>query len=239
VSNLRYHEVLDNLAAIAANPATLPYFSVITAGGTQITDMGQASPSTVFDRTGFMSQTVGLQGSRSVQENWTTDPVKDPERLAAIRCVLLVALGTHPDDCGECHEELTKFKVLDQLAKIPPGWLHLGCKKDVPKDACYVGRCGQRYVWVSYDGLEGLTRLTLVIMDIATVEMASLAPDTKQVDKYYYYDDGSLKTVEKYTVPVTQDEKSVGTTSPPVFKLRKDSGNFSSLRSLIQLQRGR
>jgi hypothetical protein len=27
----------------------------------------------------------------------------------------------------------------------PPGWFHLGNKRDVPKDACYVGRYGDRY----------------------------------------------------------------------------------------------
>ena len=33
-----------------------------------------------------------------------------------------------------------------------PGWFHVGRKKDVPRDACYVGRHGQRYVWVGPEG---------------------------------------------------------------------------------------
>jgi hypothetical protein len=42
----------------------------------------------------------------------------------------------------------------------PPGWYHLGCKRDVPKDACYVGRWGDRYAWVTADGMPQLARFT-------------------------------------------------------------------------------
>ena len=46
----------------------------------------------------------------------------------------------------------------------PPGWFHLGCKKDVPKDACYVGRYGDRYAWVTADGVPGLSRFTVAVL---------------------------------------------------------------------------
>lgn len=42
----------------------------------------------------------------------------------------------------------------------PPGWYQIGCKKDVPKDACYVGRWGDRYAWVTGDGMPQLARFT-------------------------------------------------------------------------------
>ena len=42
----------------------------------------------------------------------------------------------------------------------PPGWYHIGCKKDVPKDACYVGRWGDRYAWVTAGGMPQLARFT-------------------------------------------------------------------------------
>ncbi len=38
------------------------------------------------------------------------------------------------------------------LAQIRPGWFHVGRKRDVPKDACYVGRCRDCYVWVCPEG---------------------------------------------------------------------------------------
>ncbi len=48
--------------------------------------------------------------------------------------------------------------------------MKIGCKKDVPKNASYVGRHGQLFVWVMPDGIAGLSDLTLTIMDIATRE---------------------------------------------------------------------
>jgi hypothetical protein len=55
------------------------------------------------------------------------------------------------------------------LARIRPGWFHVGRKRDVPKDACYVGRCGDRYVWVCADGREALTEFTLTVLKFSTL----------------------------------------------------------------------
>jgi hypothetical protein len=46
----------------------------------------------------------------------------------------------------------------------PPGWYHLGRRRDVPKDACYVGRYGDRYAWVTPDGMPGLSRFTVAVL---------------------------------------------------------------------------
>lgn len=48
----------------------------------------------------------------------------------------------------------------------PPGWFQLGGKKDVPKDACYVGRYGDHYAWVTSDGMAGLARFTLTVLAV-------------------------------------------------------------------------
>ncbi len=45
------------------------------------------------------------------------------------------------------------------LARIGPGWFHVGRKRDVPKDACYVGRHRDRYVWVEPEGREAPDRV--------------------------------------------------------------------------------
>ncbi len=55
------------------------------------------------------------------------------------------------------------------LAKIRPGWFHVGRKRDVPHDACYVGRHGSRYVWVGPEGREALTEFTLTTMKISSL----------------------------------------------------------------------
>jgi hypothetical protein len=59
--------------------------------------------------------------------------------------------------------------IREDLAEIRPGWFHVGSKRDVPKDACYVGRSGDRYAWVSPDGIDGLTEFTLTVLKIASL----------------------------------------------------------------------
>jgi hypothetical protein len=63
-----------------------------------------------------------------------------------------------------------KVKALErELAAIQPGWFCVGCKRDVPKAACYVGRSGDCYVWVLPEGREALTELTLTVLKLSTL----------------------------------------------------------------------
>ncbi len=63
-----------------------------------------------------------------------------------------------------------KIKMLqNDLAMIQPGWFHVARKRDVPKDACYVGNCGDCYVWVGPEGREQLTEFTLTVLKIASL----------------------------------------------------------------------
>jgi hypothetical protein len=52
----------------------------------------------------------------------------------------------------------------------PPGWFHVGGRKDVPKNACYVGRYGSRYAWVTSDGMPGLARFTVTVLGAVKLE---------------------------------------------------------------------
>ena len=54
--------------------------------------------------------------------------------------------------------------IQKSLAQIRPGWFHSGRRRDVPRDACYVGKCGNRYTWVCADGREALAEFTLTIL---------------------------------------------------------------------------
>ncbi|MDB5390781.1 MAG: hypothetical protein JWM11_6427 [Planctomycetaceae bacterium] len=53
--------------------------------------------------------------------------------------------------------------------RIQPGWFSSGHRRDVPRTACYVGKCGDRYVWVESDGRQALTEFTLVILKLSTI----------------------------------------------------------------------
>jgi hypothetical protein len=59
--------------------------------------------------------------------------------------------------------------IQNDLARIQPGWFYIGCKHDVPKNACYVGRSGKCYVWVGPEGLDQLTEFTLTVLKLASL----------------------------------------------------------------------
>jgi len=64
------------------------------------------------------------------------------------------------------------FGVKDRLRTLPAGWLHVGRMCEVPVEACYKAQCGDTWVWVMRDGMEGLSGFTLVLQDIATLNVA-------------------------------------------------------------------
>ena len=59
--------------------------------------------------------------------------------------------------------------IQNDLAMIQPGWFHVGCKRDVPKEACYVGKSGNCYVWVGPEGRDQLTEFTLTVLKLSSL----------------------------------------------------------------------
>jgi hypothetical protein len=59
--------------------------------------------------------------------------------------------------------------IQNDLAMIQPGWFHVGRKREVPKDACYVGKCGNSYVWVGPEGYDRLTEFTLTVLKFTSL----------------------------------------------------------------------
>ena len=190
-ADLRYQEVLDNLALVAQDPAALPAYSSIFAGTAQVVDTEQVSSATLWvgksvmgtARAGFLSETGTPQLSRSVSENWSLDPLIAPEKIEALRCACRWVLYGPQEACASCPGLLESpdeaptpgrhFGVADRLAQLPPGWLHVGGLKDVPLAAPYKAHCDDAWVWVLPDGLEGLADFTLVFQDVARVNINS------------------------------------------------------------------
>jgi hypothetical protein len=156
--DLQYQQVIDNLAAIAANPGFLPYLAVAGAGTIQVTDNGNSSLGLTWSPTQLSTRVLGIGASRAVTGTWSLGTVTSPEKIRSMR--LLYQQAVRGARQGE------------------PGWtwLKVGCKADVPNQASYVGRHGRTCVWIMPEGIAGLSELTLEIMDIATREDATIVP---------------------------------------------------------------
>jgi hypothetical protein len=182
-TDIRYQEVLNNLAMVAHDPATLPAYSSIFAGSCQITDIATFVSNTTFGP-GAAAQVLNPQYNRAVLGNWTLDPINVPEKLEAIRCACRWVIYGQDAACKDCPGLLETpeqapypgrhFGVADRLAALPRGWLHIGKLCEVPLKACYKAHCGPTWVWIMAEDLKALADFTLVLQDIARVDINSL-----------------------------------------------------------------
>ena len=77
--DIRYSEVLENLAMVARDPAALPAYSSIFAGTAQITDTSQFASSTGVGPGASTSLILNPQFTRGVVGNWALDPTNAPK----------------------------------------------------------------------------------------------------------------------------------------------------------------
>jgi hypothetical protein len=183
VTDFRSRATLNCLAAVAADPGSLPSFFLVTAGTTRIVDTGAMTSTTLWERLvqGFASESAGATVSRAPSENWTLIPAADSQQLEALRCACQWVLYGPEQACNSCPGLLASpeknpskdphFGVEDRLKRLPAGWLHVGRKADVPLCACCTGHSGDTWVWVTPEGLEGLADFSLVLLDIATLDV--------------------------------------------------------------------
>lgn len=229
VTDLQYRQVLDNLALFHERPNALPHFAVVGTGGTLVNDRAEVAVEMEWNPYTLVREQLGLGAAREVEEQWTLAPVVNPDKLRAIRCVFqMVTTGTSSD--REANALLKSFLGDGYHEWVVRGWYGSGCRKDVPKGACYVGRCGGRYVWVTPEGLDGLTRLTIAVLNIATLDPTPSPQQPTKTVYQYAYKDGRLDSVSVLTRPDPDAPK------PPAGQLRKDF--FNPLQSQIQLGGG-
>jgi hypothetical protein len=233
LAQLNCQQVVDNLARFAAQPAALPCVAVLQSGNVTLADQHAAAAAgtyaptiTLADQLGgfpifslFLSPNV----SRNLTEQWDLKHVTDTARIRRIRAAFQIVLGASPqrgdpcEDCAQTVQELTADgSTLD--CQLPIGWFQIGCRRDVPNTACYVGHCGESYVWVGPEGIEGLSRFTLTIMQLST---ADPKPETRTVVRHYDPDEKleSTEITETEAIPgsitwqADADEESGGTDS--------------------------
>ncbi len=180
VMEIEYQMVMDNLAHMVRNPATLPSEIRIKQGTVQVSDeLGiyqlQASGSTggTFG---------GPRAERTVSEQWGADAISDPRAVKELQDVYRAAMQLPPmttpdfltlDQARKAAQGSTKkgpgsghddAPAIDLQRDVPHGWFHTGTKGQVPGDAAYVGHSGDRWVWVIPDELDGLSRFTMVVL---------------------------------------------------------------------------
>ncbi len=184
LADLQYQQVLDNLARYQDDPDTIPSFAVATAGTVSILDTAGAgvsptySPTLPFSLQGggalpILSLLFPFSASRAVTENWSLTPITDADNLRRLRCAYrLLVMGEATPNYAFCRKEMKEFFAGEEAAVVdyfpPRGWYCVGGKKDVPKDACYVGSHGCTYVWVTPEGRNDLALFTMGALDLAT-----------------------------------------------------------------------
>jgi hypothetical protein len=217
LTDLNYQQVLDNLARFVANPAAMPSVAVINAGTVTVADQKTLNANATVAPTLTAAQQVGSglpilsllfnpTASRNLTENWSLAPVTDVDNLRRIRCAfqMVVLGGRENSPCIDCKELLERFYMGEQsdlACVIPTGWYHTGCRDDVPPCACYVGHYCDQWVWVTPEGLDGLTTFTMTVVDLATGKPH--AP-TKSVVRTYKAD-GSLDSTQVTTTEIDQE----------------------------------
>jgi hypothetical protein len=156
--DLQYQQVIDNLAAIASNPSYLPYLAVAGAGTVQVTENRNSSLGLTFTPKHYSTEILNLGASQAVTGTWSLGTITNPEKLRGMRAL---------------YQQAVKGSAQHDPAW---DWLKIGRRTDVPRDACYVGRHGDVFAWITPDGIGGLSELTLEIMDVATREDSAVVP---------------------------------------------------------------
>jgi hypothetical protein len=236
LADLNYQQVLDNLARFQDNPAAMPSIAVVNAGTVNVADQQSFNANATYAPTLTFGQQIGSglpilslllnpSGTRNVTENWSLAPVTDIDNLRRIRCAyqLLVSDGAPPANCIPCRELIKRFYLGEQDdldCVIPKGWYSVGCKKDVPPNACYVGHYCNTYVWVTADGLDGLTRFTMTVIDLATGKPHAPTKSVVQT----YGPDGKLQNTQVTTTEIDTEALK---------EMRKEAGQTDRARQYL------
>lgn len=133
LSDLHEQQVLSNIAKSIAEPNSVPYFAIPKAGSTQVTGTGGSTLSLVWNPRTIVSETLGLNASGTLSENWTLEPINNPDKLILMSCLLKHVSGKTYGECEDCEKRLTTFFKEKYPICLPQCWFHHGCKSDVPK----------------------------------------------------------------------------------------------------------
>lgn len=166
ITDLQYRLVLDNLAMLVDEPMMLPWHVKLDDGRVQVEDEVRAQAD-VSPLTTNLEPLIGGFGERRTTHLWGVVPVTDPKELRDLQTAYRIALDRETDE-----------DLIEGIDEIPTGWFEKGRRDDVPRNARFVGRYRDRYVWVPDDHIEELTRFTLNILSIVRLD-----PDERSFDR--------------------------------------------------------
>jgi hypothetical protein len=245
LADLQFQQVLDNVARFHDNPDTIPSFAVASAGTVSIHDQTGAGVSPTYSPTLMFAQQGGgalpilsllfpFSAQHGVTENWSLTPITDSDNLRRLRCAYrLLVMGDATPNYDFCRKQMKEFFAGEEanLADYfpPRDWYGAGGKRDVPKDAGYVGCHGATYVWVTQEGMNDLAVFTMGALDLATGKMRT--PQRTVVRKYK--GEPKPENLVETQVTSTEDDEaaleaiSKGRTRPPERSRVSDSGRIN------------
>lgn len=212
VTDIYYSQVLGNIAALHESPELLPYFSVAGTSVNQIQlalqmqgsigiDLLTNIPKSAF--AWYLDKTsLAPQGSEQKTDSWTSATTTDPDELYLMQSAYLKAMGSTDATRDAALRNFFGDSTSSRYHFINPGWFAIGCKDDMPKCVCHYACRGNTYVWVTEDGMRGLSQFTLAILDIATAATTNhVAPASRLAQRIKDLNDkaASLKTLIQNT----------------------------------------
>jgi hypothetical protein len=256
-SDLRYREVIENLAMVYANPSAVPAYSSVYSAGMDVTDTAQIDGTTTWVHavkppSGFSAQTMDIPITRTVKGTLTLDPTIVPEKLRAMRAICQWALfgeaNVYPDHALLCTYRANPssdgrprpyFGVDTELSDLSRfEWLGRGhSRHDVPKNACYWAGSSGAYVWVCPEDMESFSRFVLVFQKIARFDLSTLykpSIDTRSVQ--WTVTPSTPYNVTQITVYVDPNGRLALTQNSPALppKTRNDNvGQETDLKAAI------
>lgn len=252
LTEIEEQQVLDNIAMFVVNCGSTPYFALPNGGGTQTNQSGTASSTLIWNPTTLTGANGGLNGTAGTTINWTLKPINEPERLQLMKCVYQHVTQNFPSsDCVNCQDYLTRFFGKNYpVCDVPTGWFSVCDKKPRNSNCCVkVGHYCGTYITVSEEYLEYLSRVTIAILDIATVDNAVLvsklanSPKVQIEETFEVVGSDNRKTTIKGTLKIDESEYLTLKGEVPKETLfpaesdrarpRRESG--SSFESLLQL----
>lgn len=163
LTDLQYRMVLDNIAMMSVHPRILPWHVKLDGGSVQVNDQLKAEAGLLS--LAWRSVYDAIEGralilpERQATQQWDVVPVTNPRELRDLQALYRKALGKEVEP-----------ELLEAIDEIPTGWFGLGARGQAPADALYTGTYRDRWVWVTPDGVEGLSKLTLLVLQVAELK---------------------------------------------------------------------